>query len=745
ELDGEKLPTGFSTAINPTTFKNLLTMLPVGNRTVVNLEVVRIPNTPVSRGQGDLLVIEEPIPSGARLVEGSIQGLQLLRVEQDRGLIRFFVDPARTSVENIRYELFGAFPGQSRIRPARVYRISERGLVHASAESSLKILKSDEKSTDPYRPTPDELYARGQKHFAKGRLKDAAKDLELLTGDYTLQDGPARESARMLLDAHIAAGEPRKIVQDFEILKQKAPDLVIPIDKIRTVGDSYAAIGESERAWLVWKAVLEAGYLDETRLGQTLRQTNRPLEAAAYLLKVWQAYPGSASQQSDFFGLSRWLSQIANDSNSQPILRRELLNAGITRSELIAQAISLTQLFLTLSPADPLGDEASLALIGDLSTLEANESVIQVAVNAASIYPKSRFLDSFQFGEALARYNLGEWDKAIDIARRIAQSTYEDPSGVRIPSPNKPQAHYVMGQIFDARRQFAEALKEYHVIKGQFPDAAVAVRAIERKSLKMPEVSVVQTTTGTKAITAKFQVDYRNISSLDLKVYPVDLMRLYLTKRNLDQIAAVDLAGIKPLNESTVKLTEGKPFSDESHEISLPLPGEGAYLVMIRGAELFASGIVLATPIELEVLEEAAEGRVRVSARESGTGKPLSKIQVKLSGSVDGRFRDGQTDLRGVYVAEGLSGLVTIVARESAGRFAFYRGKTAVGGTIVQEFRTNQPSRGATQNAIPSESQQLDQNLRGLNRANEMKQIERLEQRYNLENRSKGVQIQSVK
>jgi hypothetical protein len=45
----------------------------------------------------------------------------------------------------------------------------------------------------------------------------------------------------------------------------------------------------------------------------------------------------------------------------------------------------------------------------------------------------------------------------------------------------------------------------------------------------------------------------------------------------------------------------------------------------------------------------------------------------------------------------------------------------------------------------PMEGQQLDQNLRGQNRANEMKQIERLENRYNFENRSKGVQIQSVK
>ena len=50
------------------------------------------------------------------------------------------------------------------------------------------------------------------------------------------------------------------------------------------------------------------------------------------------------------------------------------------------------------------------------------------------------------------------------------------------------------------------------------------------------------------------KLDYRNIAEVDVKVYPVDLMRLYLTRRNLDGIAGIDLAGITPLFEKTVKL-----------------------------------------------------------------------------------------------------------------------------------------------------------------------------------------------
>ena len=52
-------------------------------------------------------------------------------------------------------------------------------------------------------------------------------------------------------------------------------------------------------------------------------------------------------------------------------------------------------------------------------------------------------------------------------------------------------------------------------------------------------------------------IEYRNIAQVDVKVYPVDLMQLYLTRRNLNGIAGIDLAGITPLVEKTVPLGDG--------------------------------------------------------------------------------------------------------------------------------------------------------------------------------------------
>ena len=85
---------------------------------------------------------------------------------------------------------------------------------------------------------------------------------------------------------------------------------------------------------------------------------------------------------------------------------------------------------------------------------------------------------------------------------------------------------------------------------------------------------------------------------------------------------------------------------------------------MIRGDNLYASGIVLVTPLEMEVLEEPAGGRVRVTVRDARTKDFVPKVQVKVIGSDNPQFISGETDLRGVFVAEGLRGLVTAVARK---------------------------------------------------------------------------------
>ena len=228
------------------------------------------------------------------------------------------------------------------------------------------------------------------------------------------------------------------------------------------------------------------------------------------------------------------------------------------------------------------------------------------------------------------------------------------------------------------------------------------------------------------------KLEFRNVAKADITVYPVDLMQLYLTRRNLNAIAGIDLAGISPLVERSVVLGDGSDYDDRSKTIELPLTKEGAYLVMIRGDNLYTSGIVLVTPLELEVLEEPASGRVRISVRDARTRELLPKVGVKVIGTNNPQFFSGETDLRGVFVAEGVQGQVSAVVRKGAAEYAFYRGTTYVGQPPVPPAPTNgqQAGQQAPANSPPGMNQALDANLRMQNSTNYERQIRRLQERY---------------
>jgi alpha-2-macroglobulin len=411
----------------------------------------------------------------------------------------------------------------------------------------------------------------------------------------------------------------------------------------------------------------------------------------------------------------------------------------------------MIQVFLSQSPRNPMADEASLALIGAFTELEDFKAVVGLASRFARLYPKSTYLDSFQYSEALADFHLGQYDRAIEVAGAISRATYKDAAGAEQPSPNKWQALFILGQIYDARRQPAKALEYYRQVADRFTDAAGAIKSYTRKDLKVPEVTVIRSQArpavagrGLRAIavdgavdqahepaaTSGIALDYRNIAQVDVKVYPVDLMQLYLTRRNLNGIAGIDLAGITPLVEKTVTLGDGADYGDKAKSIDLPLTKDGAYLVMLRGENLYASGIVLVSPIEIEVLEDAGDSRVRVTARDAQTKDFLSKVQVKVIGSDNPQFISGETDLRGVFVADGVSGVVTAVVRKGTDQYAFYRGTSYIGQSQQHAVGLAGVLQAPAKPEAAKADQSLDANLKMQNTTNSFRQIERLQQRY---------------
>ncbi len=757
ELDGRTLATGFSVAVESAQFENRATQVGPGGRVRVELDIVRGGKNGEADWDREFLIVQDQLPAGTTIVEGSLRS-RASSYEMVDGVLTLYFPPDSGPWET-SYEILGSIPGEYRVPPAMVRSAYEPGRYHLGRPETFRVRRPNEPDTDPYRPTPDELFARGKAHFEAGRFEKAGEALEPLFGGYTLRDAIAREAARMLLLISIGEGRARSIVQYFEVVKEKSPDLFLSFDQLTAIGAAYRDIKEYERAMIVWRGLVEASYLEDARVGELLRQRGRRLEGLAYLIDLWRSYPQTPAIDADFFGLSQLYVQESGQAFTDPALRRELASAGITRSQMLLQAIRMMWTFLAGSPRSPMADEASLSIVGGFIELEDFESVVRLADRFARIYPRSPYLDSFLYSEALGDFHLGRYDRAVEVASQIAKAVYKDAAGAEQPSPNKWQAIYILGQIFDARRQPARALEYYRQVAGRFTDAADAVRSYTRKELKLAEITVIRPPQrpavaagapgGFRAIEAVdpaeppgVTIEYRNIAKVDVKVYPVDLMPLYLARRNLNTIAGIDLAGITPMVDRTVVLGSGADYDDRKKRIELPFDRDGAYLVMIRGEGLHASGIVLVSPMEMEAIEEdmgpvtigpnsvtAMLGRVRVTVRDARTGDLLPKVEVKVIGSLDHRFVTGRTDLRGVFVAEGVNGEITALAKAGANRFAFYRGRrfirgnlpAGVGGSGLPGGRS-----GLTKTPEPG----LDAQLRMQNSANALKQVERLQQRF---------------
>jgi hypothetical protein len=111
----------------------------------------------------------------------------------------------------------------------------------------------------------------------------------------------------------------------------------------------------------------------------------------------------------------------------------------------------------------------------------------------------------------------------------------------------------------------------------------------------------------------------------------------------------------------------------------LPLKDTGAYLVICRGDDLFTSGLVLISPLKLEVREDQDSGGVRVSVTEAAGGAYVTGAEVKAIGSGDEAIQAGTTDPRGAFQADGLHGRATVIVRHQQQHYAIFRGQTDLG------------------------------------------------------------------
>jgi hypothetical protein len=114
----------------------------------------------------------------------------------------------------------------------------------------------------------------------------------------------------------------------------------------------------------------------------------------------------------------------------------------------------------------------------------------------------------------------------------------------------------------------------------------------------------------------------------------------------------------------------------------------------------------------------------------------VNAVHVKVIGSRNTDFVSGDTDLRGVFVADGILGTSTVIAQVKPSRYAFYRGSTELGPPPTAE--TSAAADAAAPAEEPAAKGQLLEELQRSNSVLQNEQMDLLKQTY--ESEDKGVQ-----
>jgi TolA-binding protein len=675
-VDGSPLREGFSVmgrGFKP--WKNRTDRVEAGRQIYEELEVTLPEN---KREEYLYFLVEESLPGGAAVRREEIQGpFQFVQISE--GKLRFFCRAGGRKKFTFRFPLRGVFSGSYSVLPTRILGLRGRGKPRFGALANLKVVKDSNEARVPRNPTPDELFYLGIHRFDLLGREGFRKNKELLSRveepleaclkrfGKEMKKEAFLQLAKRLLTVRLIRGRGRPILELFEALKDRSPNFILGFEDMADIGNAYFKAGEFERSLYVFQAVSETLFLREVQVAGTLKARGRVQDALGVMGQLFLEFPGLSEIRRAMYSLAQGMNALAEKRKNSPRLDPRIGSAG----QLKKQARDLCYEFLLRFPADGDADEVCYSLVNIALEAKQWNEALALLQRAIKTYAASPWFDDFLYLEGYARFLQKDFTKAKKVLDRVIQGEFLLDGGRKGRSPNHKLALFLKAQCYHAEGDPAKAVPLYHKVEKDFVEAKEAAAYFEAKKLHLPEATVVAPDER-----ASIKLETRNINKVEVLVYKVDLMRLYLLRRSLSDIGNVRLFGIKPTLQKKVILKEAKPYLDLKQKIPLQIGTKGAFLVIARAGELKSSGLLLRTRIRIETQEFLKQGRLRLNVTQGGLR--LAGARVKIVGSYSSGLQSGKTDLRGVFVADGLRGKVTALV-ESEGTYAFYQSKQVFG------------------------------------------------------------------
>jgi tetratricopeptide (TPR) repeat protein len=572
--------------------------------------------------------------------------------------------------------------------------------------------------------THAERCAAGAILFEKKKWKETRDTLLPVFEKGTLFDAAVIAAARALAYASIEVADHDTVVRYFEILKEKAPGEVIPFDKIRAVGRSYAARNEHERAMQVYSGTCDAYFLQEANVAGALEDLGRWKDAVSWMKTLLLEYPDSQLNRDMVFGFGQRL-YTRGKSHRDPA---EKDPKALTRAELLDESVAAFNRWQGWFPTAEEGDRVVLSLCS--ANLEAGrfDAADTAARSGVARFPKSRFLDTYDYTQAYALFAQKKFGEALVLCDRLESHDYGEKAN---PGPGviRVQAVLMKAQIFHAKGELEKAIENYKKVKDKSDDAVRSIAFLEREAIAVSDVTVAPV-----AKAAELELEYAGVAEAQVRAYKVDLTMLALRRHNLADAASIEVAGIRPVFEKSFKLDHPNAKRREKQTLALDLKDAGAYLVGVKAGDFFASGIVLRSNLSMSVQEDPG-GLVRVNVADVASGGFAEGVKVTIFGTDDQKIASSKTDLRGIWETGDVRGLAVVVA-EREGHVAMYRGQAYLGMLEdKKQTRTKPPAKQPQQ----EQKELLEQEALDANEA--------VEDSYgrNIRNRQQGVEVERTK
>ncbi|MBN2491074.1 MAG: outer membrane protein assembly factor BamD [Planctomycetes bacterium] len=478
--------------------------------------------------------------------------------------------------------------------------------------------------------------------FESGNARQAAQELDRFF--HRVEDYASPAEVRLLkARAHHALGETaqaRSELKDFA-----AEDGLFRAEPTRP--EALALLAETwfkeggDRAVLRGVGVLAGALraypdhpLAETlafRLGEALHQAGKLDEAVAALHAFRERFPKSARAADAqlaipeaYFQMKKydaaraaWRTFIASNpdhsrwAEAQRRIVAALFAAAEDRRETgdVAGAITAYETFLGEYPADALSPRAQETIAHLHEEAEhlnaALEAYRVVATRYAGLDAAAAARSQFRRAELL-RLKKEDFDGAMtaleDLLKRF---------------PGAPEAAR-------ARQQIAEL-------------GARALQVETERVFRLGEEPCLKVST-------------RNLTKLELRAYPVDLVEYFKNKHDIGRIEAIEVPIIKPVVEWTVETQGYARYKDIERSVGLEklkalAPKGGAFILAVRGEDLETRTLVLLSDLTL-VLKKSPQHAL-VFVLDEASSQPAAGVEVMLS---DGKkiVGSGRTDREGI-------------------------------------------------------------------------------------------------